>query len=38
MIGGYGLGVFFFGIITTSITNPNDLKTSIPNYGKKTND
>jgi MFS family permease len=27
MIGGYGLGVFFFGIITTGIANPNNLAT-----------
>ena len=38
MIGGYGLGVFFFGILTTSIANPDDKKTEVPKYGKPSDD
>ena len=33
MIGGYGMGVFFFGILTTSIANSENMKTSKPKYG-----
>ena len=38
MIGGYGLAVFVFGIITTSIANPGNLEVEIPSYGSKTDD
>lgn len=38
MIGGYGSGVFFFGTLTTSIANPDDMKNQIPDYGAKTTD
>ena len=38
MVGGYGFAVFVFGLITTSIANPNNLSMEIPSYGSKTLD
>lgn len=38
IMGGYGFGSFVFGLISTAIANPADLKVSVPIDGPPTND